>query len=144
LDGGAPSLEALVGDLLAALAAKDRDALDRLRVSEREYVDVIVPGNVEPGQPPQRMPADKVGYFWASLNTKSLYWEQHLLDEFGGRAYTLKGIDYGKGEKEYAGFRAYRQLRLTLEDEQGLQRDLGTGSAVEVKGKFKFVSFVRD
>jgi hypothetical protein len=144
LHDAAPSIDILVQRLLAALAAGDRTALERLRVDQEEYLRVILPGNVEPGTPPQRMPADKARFFWDVMNTKSAYSAQNLLNEFGGHRYQVKDIAYAKGKKQYAWFTAYEQLRLTLEDEGGEQRELRTGSIAEVRGAFKFVSFLRD
>jgi hypothetical protein len=144
LTDGASSVDELVARLLAALAARDRAALARLRVTEREYLDVILPGNVEPGQPPQRMPEEKARFFWQMLDAKSRFGEQHLLDEFGGRRFHATRVDYKKGAKRWAGFDSYRQLRLALADEQGRAHELGTGSIVDVDGRLKFVSFVRD
>jgi hypothetical protein len=144
LTDAAPSVEELLQRFLAALAERDRIALERLRVSEREYLKIILPGNVEPGTRPQHLPADKARFFWSVMNTKSAYSAQHLLNEFGGQRYRVREVSYAKGKKQYAGFTAYEQLRLTLEDEDGQQRELRTGSIAEVHGSFKFVSFVRD
>jgi hypothetical protein len=144
LTDAAPSVDALLGRFLAALADGDRAALERLRVNEREYLDIILPRSVEPEAPLQRMPPDKARFFWDLLNTKSAYSAQHLLNQFGGQRYRVKQVAYAKGKKTYAGFTGYEQLRLTLEDTSGQERELRTGSIVEVHGAFKFVSFIRD
>jgi hypothetical protein len=144
LSDAAPTVDELLDRFLSALAARDPLALERLRVSEREYLKIIFRGNVEPGARPQHMPADKARFFWAMMNTKSAYSAQYLLNEFGGQRYRVKQVAYAKGTKKYAGFTAYEQLRLTLEDEGGQERELRTGSIAEVDGSFKFVSFVRD
>jgi hypothetical protein len=79
------SREALIARFLAALAARDREALHRLRVDEDEYVEIILPGSVPPGTPLRVWPDDVRRYFWREFNTKSLYAETHLLEGFGGR-----------------------------------------------------------
>ncbi len=140
----APSMDALLERFLRALTAKDHDALRRLRVNEKEYLEIIVPGNVEPGQPPQRLTAPTGQYFWNTLDGKSAYSAQALLNEFGGSRYTVRDVTYDKGTKQFAWFTGYRQLRITVEDEQGARHVIETGSVAEVRGKFKFVSFVRD
>lgn len=140
----APSIEALVERLLSALAVKDAAALERLRISEDEYFAIIVPGSVDPGQPPQRMARTAAQYWWDEMDGKSRYWGLHLLDEFGGRTLKVKKIAWGKGEKEYAWFTGYRQLRAVLEDQEGKEMALETGSVARVRGRFKFVSYVRD
>src|SRR5262245_20923151 len=48
LQNTAPSIDTLITRFLAALTAKDRKALQRLRVNERDYIDVIKPGQIEP------------------------------------------------------------------------------------------------
>ena len=144
LSGGATSVDALVRDLLAALEKKDEVRLHALRVSEREYLEVILPGGVEPGQRPQTMPARKAKYFWDVLDAKSAYGERHLLQEFGGKAFKLKELAFKKGGRRFATYKGHEQLRLKVEDEQGAETEIATGSIVEVAGKFKFVSFVRD
>lgn len=140
----APSVDALVGRLVGALAARDREALARLRVSEREYRTIIVPGHVEPGRPPQRLPDEASRFFWEMLDTRSRYSAEALLAEFGGQRYRLKGVRFARGTRRYAGYTAHRQLRLILEDGGGAERELRTGSIAEVRGRYKFVSFVRD
>jgi hypothetical protein len=144
LEDGARSVEALVGRFLDVLAARDAEALRRLRVSEREYLTIVVPGHVEPGSPPQKLPEEQGRVFWELLDTRSRYAELGLLDEFGGSVLRVKRIDYAKGTHRYAGYTAYRRLVLTLASDDGGERELRTGSIAEVGGRFKFVSFVRD
>jgi len=141
----APSATALVDRLLAALAAKDPDALRRLRVTEAEYREILLPGSVPEGQPLRR-PSQAFGDFaWGRLDTKSNYYEQYLLAQYGGRPLTLKTVAYEKGEGRFANYTVHRQLRLALEDETtGAEVQLATGSIVEVAGAFKFASYVKD
>ena len=106
----AASVNELVERLITALQAKDAAALHRLRVNEKEYLEIIVPGNVEPGQPPQHLTPPTGRYFWETLNGKSAYMGQFLLNEFGGRSYKVRDVTYEKGTKKYAWFTGYRQL----------------------------------
>lgn len=142
--GGAPSVDALVHRLLRALAAGDREKLRRLRVSEAEYRDVILPANVEGGAPRRRVPAAKGALFWSLLDTKSRYSELGLLAEHGGQRYRLRGVRFLRGTRRYAGFTAHQRLLLTLEDDAGRTTELRTGSIAELDGVYKFVSFIRD
>jgi hypothetical protein len=143
-DGGAGSQRQLIHELLEALEAKDANALRRLRVSETEYRNIIIPGNVPPGQPPRTLTPHWLDYAWANLETRSSYSELSLLQEFGGHKLAVKDVSFDKGEKQYAGYTAYRQLRLTVEDSDGAQRVLRTGSIAQVGGRFKFISLIRD
>lgn len=144
LSGGASSVDELLGKFVNALADNDRRALDDLRVGEEEYRERIMPGSVKPGDPPQKLSPAADQYFWESLNLKSLYSEQGLLNEYGGRAYTIKSVIWRKGIKDYDGFRCYDRLEMTMADADGNERVLSTGSVAEVDGTFKFISFIRD
>lgn len=143
-EGGARSQRELIDDFLKALESKDEHALRSLRVTEAEYRDIIIPGNVDPGQPPRVMAANWTDYAWANLNDRSSVHEQRLLFEDGGHPLTLESVQFEGGEKRYAGYTAYRQLRLKVRDPSGTERELRTGSIAEVAGKFKFISFIRD
>jgi len=144
LTDGAPSVEALLERFLAALAARDRDALDRLRVTETEYRTFIMPGNVAPGDAPRYLPDDTAAFFWSLLDTKSRYAELGLLDQLGGAHYRLTDHQFLKGTRQRAWYTVRGQLLLTLEDESGERHEVRTGSIAEMNGTCKFVSFVRD
>jgi hypothetical protein len=142
--GGAATMAELLDRFLAAVRAKDRGALEELRVTEEEYRKVIVPGNVEKGAPPQVLKEDASEYFWSLLNTRSVHHRENILRRHGGKSYALKEAFFEKGTREYAWFTAHRRLALTLVDESGEEIELNTGSIAEVDGRFKFVSFIRD
>ncbi len=142
--GGAPSLAALVDALLHALAARDAGALRRLRLTESEYRDVLLPRHVPPGEPLRRLEPSAATFAWANLDSRSHYHELRLLADFGGQDLTPKAVWFEGGEQQYAGYRAYRQLRVTLVDGAGRTRQLRTGSVAEIDGTFKFISFIRD
>jgi len=141
---GVPSEAALVDRFLEALRKNDAAALHDLRVTDAEYLGVILPGSVEPGQPLRAWRPDANQYFWGILDTKSRYSEINLLEQFGGRTYHLKSTEFAKGTKTYATYNAYRQLRLVLTGEDGEDVRLSTGSIAELGGQWKFISFVRE
>jgi hypothetical protein len=142
LRDAAPSKEVLVQRLLAALAANDAQALHRLRVTEQEYRDFVLPGAVEKGQQPQAMDEQSSKFAWDLLNTKSLYAGQAILTNFGGRHYTLKDVQYAKGQRHYAWYDTWNTTVLTLEDDAGGIRELTLGSIADVDGQFKFVGLL--
>lgn len=144
LSGGASSVDELLGRFVRALEANDGDALEALRVSEDEYRKVIMPGSVKPGQPPQKLSPRADEYFWQTLDTKSLYSGRALLAGYQGRKYRITNVTWLKGIDDYAWYRCYDRLELTLVDESGEEHGLNTGSVAEVDGRFKFISFVRD
>jgi hypothetical protein len=145
LEDSEPSAERLIDQFLGALARKDLGALHRLRVTETEYREILMPTSVPEGQPLRRPSKEFADLAWGLLDEKSRYYERSLLLEYGGRQLRLKDVSYAKGEKTFAGYRAREQLRLTLEDMiSGSEVGLATGSIVEVAGRYKFVSFIRD
>lgn len=140
-----PSAEQLVDRFLGALAVKDPDALRKLRASEAEYRDILMPGTVPPGQP-LRQPSKELGDLaWGLVDTKSRYYELSLLAEYGGRRLRRKAVSYEDGEERMANHTVHKQLRVKVEDEAtGTEATVETGSIVEVAGRYKFASFIRD
>jgi hypothetical protein len=138
------SVDELVDRFVKALAARDREALSRLRVDKAEYLRLILPGSTEPGQPRRRYSSDVRRFAWDMLDTKCRFWESTLLNTWGGKNLTVDSLEYREGVKQYEGFTAYRQLELTVRDPDGELQELRTGSVVEIDGRYKFVSFVRD
>src|SRR5262249_46821064 len=65
-----PSIDSLLEKFRHALETKDKQLLRQLRVNRKEYLDIIMPGSVDEGQP--RATYDKTArdYFWSILNTK--------------------------------------------------------------------------
>jgi len=131
----------LLDKFLEALRAKDAAALNRLRVTEDEYRSFFIPASVKEGAELQ-LPSERTSkFYWDLLNTKSLYTADAMLRGFGGRTYTLKGVEYDKGPKTYAFYRADRATVLNVEDEEGKSQEIKVGSIVDVNGQFKFMSF---
>ncbi|HZU59182.1 MAG TPA: hypothetical protein VFA06_25100 [Actinocrinis sp.] len=144
LTDASPSVDALLERFREALVAKDKAALRALRVTQDEYLGIIMPGSVEPGQPRAQYSAQAQQYFWGILNGKSIYVEADLLYQYGGHPFRITGVSFRRGIKDYADYRAYRQLTLAIEDDAGKVDHLKIGSIAEVDGQFKFISYVRD
>lgn len=135
----APSIEILLQRVLDALAANDPKAFRRLRMTETEYREFIIPGSVEEGEPPQVLGSSDSDFYWQMLNTKSAYREAAVMKELGGRRFTLEKVEYEKGHRQYAWYDAYRTTVLTLKSEDGSEHELVLGSIANVDGQFKFV-----
>lgn len=135
----APSIEVLLQRVLDALAANDPKAFRRLRMTETEYREFIIPGSVEEGEPPQVLGSSDSDFYWQMLNTKSAYREAAVMKELGGRRFTLAKVEYDKGHRQYAWYDAYRTTVLTLKSEDGTEHELVLGSIANVDGQFKFV-----
>jgi hypothetical protein len=140
----APSIEILLQRVLDALAASDAKALRRLRVTEVEYREFIIPGSVKEGEQPTVLGVEDSTFYWQMLNTKSVYKEAALLKGFGGRTWTLKAVEYAKGHAQYAWYDAYRTTVLTVVDDAGEENELVLGSIAHVDGQYKFVGLNGD
>jgi hypothetical protein len=144
LRGGSKSVRELVEQFLRALREKDDNALRELRVTEHEYLEIIVPGSVQPGKPPRQLVADWKEFAWGSLDERSRHTERALVATLGGKSLTLQETAFDGGERQYAGYKAHRLLRLQLTEGDGEPLSLETGSVVEVGGRYKFIAFIRD
>jgi hypothetical protein len=137
------STDEVVTAFLDALERKDVEALRRLRVTESEYKDLVLAGHVPVGTPFRSLRPEVRDFAWQTLNTKSMYMERFLVETYGGRRYELQGVRFEKETEQYAGFSAHKQLRLSLVHD-GVPFEIGTGSIVDVGGRYKFASFIRD
>ena len=144
LQHGATSIEGLIDDFVHAINDRDKARLRQLRVSQEEYVGVILPGSVEPGERRPQYNQEEAEYLWGIVNGKSVYAEAGLLASFGGHHATVTEKEFRKGMKKFADYTAYKQLVLTLKDDKGTEATMRIGSVAEVDGQFKFISYVRD
>ena len=144
LQHAAPSIERLIDDFVQAINERDKVRLRQLRVSQEEYLGVILPGSVEPGERRPQYNQEEAEYLWGMLNGKSVYVEANLIASFGGHHAMVTEKQFRKGTKKYADYTAYKQLILTLKDDKGTEATMKIGSIAEVGGEFKFISYVRD
>ncbi len=137
----APSIDKLMDEFIDALAKKDEKALTKLRVTKSEYVDLIVPGTVPVGQPPRVVSDQPREYYWGLLDTKSHYYTDNLVKQFGGRTYRSRELKFSRPPKEYAWYKAVGQVRLELQGDDDKSYHLLTGWLAEIDGKYKFISY---
>jgi hypothetical protein len=140
LEGAAASTDELIERLLEALAANDAKALQALRVTRSEYLDLIVPLTVEPGEAPRQVSDAPKEYLWQVLDFKSRLYEARLLELFGGRRWARRELRFSRPSRHYAGYDAYGEVRLALMDDDGETIELRSGWVAEVGGRFKFIS----
>src|SRR5262249_46179223 len=141
--------EASIGDLMDkfrhALETKDKQLLRALRVTQDEYLGIIMPGSVEEGQPRGAYSEQAQKYFWGILNGKSIYDEANLLYVYGGKPLKVTAVEYRKGIHRYRDYTAYKQLTVTVDDGSGNPPErMRIGSIAEINGQYKFISYVRD
>ena len=144
LSGGAPSIDALLDQFLAALEQKDTQALERLRLTKEEYTQIVMPGTVTKGQPPLQTFEKANDVAWGLLNARSHYTLEAMISGYGGRHYVKRQLEFSESPpREYAWYIAYGGTRLTLWDEQGEAHELSTGWIADVDGSHKFIGFNR-
>ena len=145
LNGGAPSIDALLTEFLDAVERQDLEAMNRLRVSKDEYQRIIVPGMVRPGEPPRRISEQPREFFWQINDRKSRYAAEAIANQYGGRHYTSRDLRLTKGVREFAWYTTHGQVRLDLRapDLPGTA-ELRTGSIAEIDGHYKFIAFQWD
>ena len=141
LTGGAPSIDTLLDQFLAALAARDEQALRRLRVTETEYREIIIPGTVKPGEPLRQVAEQPSQFFWSMLNQRSEDVSRVILKKWGGHRYIRKALRFTRGSRQFASYTAHGDVRLDVEDEHHDGDELRAGAIAEVAGRYKFISF---
>ena len=141
---GARSTDELVGELVAALNAKDAKALRSLRMNERDYREVIVPGSNAPGESPRQFTEEWMDLLWGSYDTRSAHRERDLLANFGGKKLTLRTASFTGRERQYLGYLAHRKLVVDCVDDAGNDVNIQMGAIAEVDGRYKFLAFGRD
>jgi len=144
LRDGAQSIDELVQGFVVAVHRKDENALRSLRVNSEEYREVIVPGSVDPQDPPRQFTDDWLEFLWGRLDVRNRYGERDRLRQYGGRTLIVEETAFRKGPREYRGYTAHRQLDLKLRDDQGAEVTFEMGPIAQVGDRYKFISFTRD
>lgn len=138
------SVDELADKLVAAVARNDRGALDALRMTEREYTDLVVPGTVDIGQPARASSDFAKRTFWKLLDKRSGDFGEALLGQFGGRRLHRVSIALSDEPKHYAWYEALGQLRVTAADDDGQEVLLRSGWVAEVNGDYKLIGLEWD
>jgi len=139
LSGGASSIESLADSLLVALAANDEEGLQKLRVSESEYLEIIVPGTVPVDSPRRKTEPEASAFFWRMLDAKSRDFSRLLLAEFGGKRLTRHAIRFTKGTNAFAAYTAHGQLRILVTDASGAEHVVRSGTVAQVGDRYKLI-----
>ena len=137
LDNGQPSKEALAELLLLGLREKDRELLESLRVTEREYTDLLFP------EFPAAGGNAAASFHWMLLQTGSVPGIESALEAYGGVDYELLEVIATKGTQDYRTFRIHSkvELRVRRRSDQSLGQIRVCGSMVERGGQFKVLSY---
>ncbi len=123
---------------LEALAKRDAAALGALRVTEREYKELLFPEFPAAG-PGRTTPVDT---HWYLLDMKSVKGLQEAVRDYGGENLELLEVTPAGGVEEYKTFRLLKKVSLKVRRPSGEQAQLRIfGSIVVLDGQYKLLSF---
>jgi len=139
LEDAAASQEELVDWWLAALAANDEQRLHGLRLTREEYMAILVPWTVKPGEPPRQVSEQPREFFWGMLDTKSRDLGRAMLQRYGGKQFRRERIEFSQPPREYAAYRAHGLVRVDVVDAEGTKATVEGPWIAEVDGRYKFI-----
>lgn len=140
LESTHPSPSALAGAVLEALADRDRVALDRMALDEREFRDHVWP-RLPASRPERNLP---FSYVWGDLRQKSTAALSESLARQGGRHYELLDVEFGE-VSDYGTFRVHREAALRIRRPDGTETMVRVcGSMIEKDNGWKVFSYVID
>jgi len=131
------SPRALASAVLAAIEARDRDALESLALSEAEFREEVFPEMPAWGKIP-------MSYVWGELRQKSRNELSRILAFHGGHAYSVDDVIFDGGATAFETLVVHRKPRLIVHERstrQQLQLAL-FGSVIELGGRYKLFSYV--
>lgn len=114
---------------VAALAANDRAALEKLTPSYREYAFLLYPDFVKAGEP--LLGSMGLQWAWDNLGHSSRKDLKRLLDELGGKKLTFESISTANDQPRGV-VSLYPKVLVRAKDE--------TGHTVEIRGVFAIVA----
>ena len=121
-----------------ALNQEDIEALNRLRVERKEYLDWIWPA-FPASRPPNNFPGD---FAWSNLNRKCNTGMKKWIARYGGHDLKFVGIRFDQPRETYDGFQLLRGTVLTLQNAAGKESELKIlGSVVVRDDRYKLLSY---
>lgn len=139
LENAQPSERALAEMVLLALKEKDASLLASLRVTEREYKEILFP-EFPAAQPGSNLPVD---FHWQHLDIRSRAGIEEALSQFGGEDYELLEVIPTQGIDEYKTFKVLKkvQLKVVRKKDGEVSQIRVFGSVVELDGQYKIIGF---
>jgi hypothetical protein len=132
--------DALAIAVVEALAARDRERLEAIALSEREFRDHVWP-ELPAARPERNLP---FSFVWGDLRQKSLAALSRTLNEHGGRRYHVDHVSFA-ARTQYASYTIHRDATVHVRDDAETTRELRVcGSMLEQQGRWKVFSYVID
>jgi hypothetical protein len=134
------SAEALATAVLDAIAHRDRAALERLALDEREFRDHVWP-DLPAARPERNLP---FSYVWGDLHQKSRLQLASTMEQQGGKRYRLRRVSFD-GTTSYAHYVVHRESVFDVVDDAGVDSRVRLcGAFLEKDGVWKVFSYVVD
>lgn len=134
----ADSSESLARAVLAAMAAGDRDALERLALSEQEFREHVWP-ELPAARPERNLP---FSYVWGDLRQKSGASLAATLGALRGAPRELVTVKVGEVTR-YPSYTVHRGVVFVVRRPDGTTEDLtACGSFLEQQSRWKVFSYV--
>lgn len=140
LAASAASPRQLAEQVLVAIAANDRSALERLALSEAEFRDHVWP-HLPAARPERNLP---FGYVWSDLRQKSAAGLGVTLTRHRDRAYELLDVRFDGGRTPYTDVVVHRGAVFDVRGPDGQEEIRVCGSFLEKGGRWKVFSYVVD
>ncbi|HEX5725801.1 MAG TPA: hypothetical protein VFX98_10080 [Longimicrobiaceae bacterium] len=141
LDGGEASLEALARRFVAAVAARDTQALRRMHLDRAEFAFLYYP-SAPVSRPPYELPP---GLLWFQVEGITNQGITRLLRELGGRALRFAALSCAAPPERQGPNLVHAGCRVEYADAGGERRaEKLFGNVLERGGRFKFISYAND
>jgi hypothetical protein len=135
------SARAVAGQVLDAIARRDRPALEALAISEPEFRVHVWP-SLPAARPERNLP---MSYVWGDLHQKSTASLSRILTQHGDRRYDLVDVRFADEATPYDGYVVHRKAVLTVRGADGSTEEIRVcGSLIEKDGRWKVFSYVID
>ena len=143
------SIDEISRKVLAAVEKKDSKELESMRVTEKEFKELIFPG----------LPIGKIeqwqkafDFVWGDINTKSTHGLSYMLASYGGKKFSYIKTIFKKGVTTYElesrllfwkpSYKGYEDARIAVKDETGTEDEIKLyGGIIEYKGRYKIMTF---
>lgn len=149
LTNTSPSIDEIGRAVLNAVYKKDIKGLDAMRITEKEFRELIFPG-LPIGKIKQWQ--EQYDFVWGDVNTKSNHGLQLVLARYGGKKFHYIKTIFKKGVTSYETqstvpfrkqtYSAHESSRVIAKDENGNETELRLfGAIIEYRGAYKIMSF---
>lgn len=142
LPGWYPSITELASDIVASLAAGNRQHLAALHITEQEYATYVWP-HLPVAQIPQWQ--NHRDFVWQQHQMRSMRGFDTMLKLYGGRTFRISQVSFNRKPERYGNCTVHSGAVTTVKDEAGQEQRVRIfGSLIEMNGFYKVFSYSID